>query len=132
MMTLNSTWYRAPSLTYPPFDYAKAQEIAARYENWYEEKHGKSYEYQAPPQSDMARSPILKSLKTIGMKEGMAVTIRSTSPAMGECQESGDTVKLKTVSAPQLYVVSHGGNRLDSFLKLANAKAFAERYLVRP
>lgn len=130
MIALNSTWYRPPSLETRLNDSELSRRLAD-FHAWYEDQHSKPYEHQEAGGTDF-RAQLLKPVRVIGTKEGMEVTIKTTTPAMGLWEFKDEIVVSKNKSAPGFYVVSHGGNRLDSFLKLANAKAFTERYLVQP
>lgn len=132
MIKLNSTWYKPPSLNRQmPQSYVDNCEHS--YIGWWEEKWGKLWRDRPIIEvtSDVLRTPILTPAKVVGIKEGMEVTIRAVTKA-AYCKEGaliGDKEVKCIGNAPAIYVVSHGGNRLDSFLKQANAKAFAERYV---
>lgn len=126
----NSTWYRPPSANARmPQGYVEAREYD--YRGWWEEKFGKLWRDRVEveiPASDSVRKTILKPVKVVHEEGGYAVTIRTVTPAVycdRGTQIAGEEVKCKT-AAPALYVVSVGGQRIDSFLKFSNAKALAD------
>jgi len=114
-------------------------DIGARvdsYFEWFKAKHGKDYDpaMHKVEGETAKRETIIKAAKIIGYVAGKPVTVRPITAGTGVAEpvrdSAGEVLYTKAKrTAPALFIVGHNGRRIDSFLKLENAKKCAARFI---